>query len=60
MKAYLLITGTMFTLIGGAHLIGLFQKWDWTFDGVLGVTSACFALWAFWLTATTARKVPPA
>ena len=58
MKAYLLITGTMFALIGVMHLGRLVMRMpssDWPFDAVLGGLSAALAVWAFRLVATARR-----
>jgi hypothetical protein len=57
MKAYLFTTGTLFALIGLAHLGSLVQHLptpDWAFDGLLGSAGAALAIWAFRL-ATTRR-----
>jgi hypothetical protein len=60
MKAYLLITGTLFALIGAMHLGSLIQHWNvpgqGAFDGILGTLSASLAVWAFLLVATTRRR----
>jgi NhaP-type Na+/H+ and K+/H+ antiporter len=48
-KAYLLITGILFALIGGMHLWSLVDRWpnERLFNGLLGTFAMTLAIWGF-------------
>lgn len=61
MKAYLITTGTIFTLIAVAHILRTFAEWGrlntdpwFILEGpVLGVIAGALGFWAWWLFRTS-------
>jgi len=64
MKAYLVITGTLFGLIAVMHLLKSLAElsalatdpWNFLLMSALGVVAAALSVWAWWLLRMQIRK----